>query len=371
LYTININTGAATLVGTITNAPCAMALAIDPAGQWLYAVDIVNDNLVKIDPATGAGTIVGPVGIDANFAQGMDFDDFTGTLYWAAFSSFGELRILDTTTGASTLVGAFPGDAQIDALAIKGLARGVCWLTLTPDNGSVPANSQVVVDAHFQASNSCPPLYGSQRATIQVVHDSVYSVTNPSVCFYRAFDDVPQGHPFDKYIHALGATGIPQGSGGNFNPSTNITRGEMARWLLLGRYGNTYAPPPCISSPFADVDCESTPNADWIVDLYNKGITGGCGPGLFCPNDPVKRNQMSVFLLKAKAPNPSSYTPPPCTGIFSDVPCPGTFANWIEALYNQGVTSGCGGGNFCPQNYVTRGQMSVFVVKNWTIPTCP
>jgi hypothetical protein len=271
------------------------------------------------------------------------------------------------------LVGAFPGGAEIDSLAIKSFAGGVCWLTLTPDNGSVPANSQVVVDAHFQASNSCPPLYGSQRATIQVVHNSAYSVTNPSVCFYGAFNDVPQGHPFDKYIHALGGAGITQGSGGNFNPSTNITRSVMARWLLLGRYGNTYAPPPCISSPFADVDCESTPNADWIVDLYNKGITGGCAtsPLRYCPNDPVKRQQMSVFLLKAKAPNPSSYTPPACTGIFGDVPCPSPFANWIEALYNQGVTSGCGGGNFCPQNYVTRGQMSVFVVKNWTIPTCP
>lgn len=371
LYTIDKNTGAATLIGTITNAPCAINLAIDPAGQWLYAVDIFNDNLVRIDPATAAGTVVGPVGINANYAQGMDFDDFTGTLYWAAYSSSGELRVLDTNTGASTLVGAFPGGAEIDALAIKSFAGGVCWLTLTPDTGSVPANNSVVVDAHFQATNTCPPLYGAQRASIKVVHDAAYPVTNPSVCFYRAFNDVPQGHQFDKYIHALGGAGITQGSGGNFQPAVNISRSVMARWLLLARYGNTYAPPPCTTSPFSDVDCENTPNADWIVDAFNKGITSGCGSGLYCPTSPVKRNQMSVFLLKAKAPNPSTYTPPPCTGIFNDVPCPGTFADWIEELYNQSVTSGCGGNNFCPGNYVTRGQMSVFVVKNWQIPTCP
>ncbi|MCX7896007.1 MAG: S-layer homology domain-containing protein, partial [Thermoanaerobaculum sp.] len=278
---------------------------------------------------------------------------------------------LDTTTGASTLVGAFPGGAEIDALAIRSFAGGVCWLTLTPNSGAVPANSTLNVNAQFQATTTCPPIYGMQRATILEADDDSYPVTNPSVCFYRAFNDVPQGHTFDKFIHALAGAQITQGSGGNFQPSQNMTRSTMARWLLLARYGNTYAPPPCLSSPFADVDCENTPNADWIVDLYNKGITGGCGGGNYCPNDPVKRQQMAVFLLKAKAANPTTYAPPPCTGIFADVPCPSTFANWIEELYNQGITSGCGGNNFCPNNFVTRGQMATFVVKNWNIPTCP
>lgn len=374
LYTVDKNTGATTQIGTITNAPIAINLAIDPAGQWLYTVDIAGDVLVRVDPATGAGTVVGPVGINASYAQGMDFDDLTGTLYWAAYNagiSAGELRVLDTTTGASTLVGALPGGNEVDAFAIKSFAGGVCWLTLTPDSGTVPANSQVLVDAHFQATTSCPPIYGMQRATILELDNDAYPVTNPSVCFYRAFNDVPQGYMFDKHIHALAGAQITQGAGGNFQPTVNITRSVMARWLLLARYGNTYAPPPCITSPFNDVDCESTPNADWIVDLYNKGITGGCGGGNFCPNDPVKRQQMAVFLLRAKAPNPTTYTPPPCQGIFGDVPCPSTFANWIEELYNQGVTTGCGGGNFCPNGFVIRGQMATFMVRNWSIPTCP
>ncbi|MGQ9496408.1 MAG: DUF4394 domain-containing protein [Thermoanaerobaculaceae bacterium] len=375
LYTIDKNTGAATLIGTITNTPCAINLAIDPAGQWLYAVDIVNDNLVKIDPSTAAGTIVGSVGIDASYAQGMDFDDFTGTLYWASFnysSSSGELRVIDTTTGASTLVGAFPGGAEIDALAIKTFSGGVCWLTLNPGTGAVPANSQVTVNADFQATNSCPPLYGSYRATISVVNDTAYPVTNPTVCFYRAFNDVPQGHMFDRFIHALAGGGITQGFAGNFDPATNIQRHVMARWLLKARYGSNYAPPSC-TGIFADVDCENTPNADFIEDLYNKGISGGCStnPLKFCPNDPVRRNEMAVFLLRAKAPNPTSYTPPACTSIFSDVTCPGPFANWIEELYHQGITSGCGGNNYCPADFVRRGEMSKFVVTTFSIPTCP
>jgi hypothetical protein len=147
----------------------------------------------------------------------------------------------------------------------------------------------------------------------------------------------------------------------------------MARWLLLGRYGNTYSPPPC-QGIFADVDCENTPNADWIEDLYNKGITSGCStnPLQYCPNDPVDRAQMAKFLLKAK--ELPGYTPPPCTGIFADVPCPGGFAvNWIEELYNRGITDGCNANPllYCPSSVVTRGQMSKFVVRNWSIPTCP
>jgi len=374
LYTIDPNSGAATVVGPITNAPCAIAVAINPAGD-MYVVDIVNDNLVKVDPATGAGTIVGALGINANYAQGMDFDDVSGTLYWAAYSSSGALRVIDTTTGASTLVGAFPGGAEVDALAVKSFAGGVCWLTLNPSSGSVPANSTVNVDAYFQvaADGSCPPIYGAQRGTIQVIHDDAYPVSNPTVCLYRAFNDVPSSNPFDKYIHAIAGAKITQGYLGNFNPATNMLRHLMARWLLLGRYGPTYSPPPCQGNIFADVDCESTPNADWIEDLYNKGITTGCAtnPLRYCPNDPVKRQQMAVFLIRAKVPNPATYTPPPCTGIFSDVPCPSFFADWIEELYNSGVTQGCGGTNFCPQQFTLKQQMSAFVQRNWSIPMCP
>jgi len=44
---------------------------------------------------------------------------------------------------------------------------------------------------------------------------------------------------------------------------------------------------------------------------------------------------MAVFLLKTRERDGSGYTyaPPPCTGIFNDVPCPSGFAvNWIEEV---------------------------------------
>ena len=56
-------------------------------------------------------------------------------------------------------------------------------------------------------------------------------------------------------------------------------------------------------------------------------------------------------------------SPAPATATFNDVPTTdGAFA-FIEALVAAGVTSGCGGGNYCPDNPVTRRQMAVFLSK--------
>jgi hypothetical protein len=99
----------------------------------------------------------------------------------------------------------------------------------------------------------------------------------------------------------------------------------------------------------------------FIEDIFHNGITGGCGAGIFCPTDPVTRAQMAVFLLKSK--HGKSFEPPACSGVFADVPCPSLFANWIEELAAEGITAGCGGGNYCPNDAVTRQQMAVFLLK--------
>jgi hypothetical protein len=54
---------------------------------------------------------------------------------------------------------------------------------------------------------------------------------------------------------------------------------------------------------------------------------------------------------------------PPGTASFGDVPTGHPFFQYIEALYKSGITGGCGAGNFCPDNPVTRGQMAVFLAK--------
>jgi S-layer homology domain len=100
----------------------------------------------------------------------------------------------------------------------------------------------------------------------------------------------------------------------------------------------------------------------FIEAIHNAGVTAGCGARLYCPDSATTRAQMAVFLLVAS--EGSAYAPPPCTGaLFGDVPCAGGgFDPWIEELARRGITAGCGGGNYCPGNPVTRAEMSVFLL---------
>ncbi len=178
-----------------------------------------------------------------------------------------------------------------------------------------------------------------------------------------SFTDVPTSQQFYAFIENIFHNGITGGCGaGIYCPSASVTRAQMAVFLLKAEHGPNYVPPPCTPGTFGDVACPSL-FADWIEQLSNEGITAGCGNGNYCPNNPVTREQMAVFLLKAKYG--SGYAPPACTPIFGDVPCPSQYANWIVELYNEGITGGCGGGNYCPTSPNTRGQMAVFLVKTF------
>ena len=178
----------------------------------------------------------------------------------------------------------------------------------------------------------------------------------------ESFTDVPVSQQFYKYIENLFHNEITGGCGaGIYCPSAFVTRAQMSVFLLKAKHGAAYVPPPC-TGLFPDVACPSQ-FADWIEQLSQEGITGGCGSGNFCPTAPVTRAQMAAFLLKAE--HGAGYVPPACAGIFSDVACPSLFANWIERLSAEGITGGCGAGIFCPDSANTRGQMAVFLVKTF------
>jgi hypothetical protein len=63
-------------------------------------------------------------------------------------------------------------------------------------------------------------------------------------------------------------------------------------------------------------------------------------------------------------------SPTPGTNTFGDVPVGHPFHRFVEAFARAGITGGCGGGNFCPNDPLTRGQMAVFMAValglHWT-----
>jgi hypothetical protein len=161
LYTIDITTGASTLVGELTGMPCAITIAISPDGD-MYGIDIVNDALFAIDKTNANATLIGSIGFNANYGQDADFDDATGILYYAAFNAdtfTDEIRTVDLTSGATTLVGQIgAGFAQIVGLAIE-TAGGPCaqpqdlpWLSLSPLAGTTPPAGSSPVTASIDGS---------------------------------------------------------------------------------------------------------------------------------------------------------------------------------------------------------------------------
>ncbi len=106
--------------------------------------------------------------------------------------------------------------------------------------------------------------------------------------------------------------------------------------------------------------------ADWIEQLADEGIAAGCGGGDFCPNAAVTRAQMAVFLLKSSL-GAGSFLPRRPEREFSDVPANAFAAAWIEELADRGVTSGCGGGKYCPSSSTTRAQMAAFLVTTFSL----
>jgi metallopeptidase family M12-like protein/IPT/TIG domain-containing protein/S-layer family protein len=129
-------------------------------------------------------------------------------------------------------------------------------------------------------------------------------VTNPSQsgatltnAFFYHFNDVPPANGFYSFINKLLTNAVTAGCGSNnYCPTSSVTRGQMAVFLLRSKDGSSYTPPACVTPIFGDVPC-SNGFAIWINELANRGITSGCGSGNYCPNNPVTRQQMAVFLV--------------------------------------------------------------------------
>lgn len=57
-------------------------------------------------------------------------------------------------------------------------------------------------------------------------------------------------------------------------------------------------------------------------------------------------------------------SPAPASATFADVPTSDFGFQYVEALVAAGVTGGCGVGKYCPDAFVTRRQMAIFIAKS-------
>ena len=78
--------------------------------------------------------------------------------------------------------------------------------------------------------------------------------------------------------------------------------------------------------------------------------------GVACVGSPLQVQKVRVAWTRQVSPAPGIAT-------FNDVPTGHPFFQFVEALAKSGITGGCGGGAYCVDQPLTRGQMAVFLAK--------
>ncbi len=315
----------------------------------------------------GGGAFRSPVSYLVSGTRGMASGDFDG-------NGFTDVALVDVRIGGGlgTLLNGALGARVRDVSVVVGSAGELQALTggfgpLTYQwrrNGVPLSDGGPISGATTPILTIDPATFADADSYDVVVTDSCGPVTSNAATLAVEFADVPVSSPFHDDIIAIATDGITGGcSGSDYCPTLPVRRDQMAAFLLKAEHGSAYTPPAC-AGIFTDVPCPS-PFADWIEQLSAEGVTSGCGTGIYCPSQSVTRAQMAVFLLKTS--EGSGYTPPPATGIFGDVPVGSFAADWIEDLYTRGITGGCSASPllYCPGNTVLRQQMATFLVRTF------
>ncbi len=178
------------------------------------------------------------------------------------------------------------------------------------------------------------------------------------------FDDVPSTNPFFHYINVLRQWSVTNGCSlttALYCPASNVTRAQMAVFLIHSIYGDTF---PFNSTPyFVDVPA-ADPNFPYIQKLRELGITTGCSATQFCPANTTTRGEVAVFVVRAKLKALFGDTfPYPPTSYFTDVAAADPIFPYVQKLRELGITNGCTVDSFCKDRTLTREEMSVFLVR--------
>jgi len=145
----------------------------------------------------------------------------------------------------------------------------------------------------------------------------------------------------DEPTYGLTVTLYEFCAGVGFDPPITTLVGELS---TLGASGYTYDSTPLYGYPVRNRDCGYSVRVKFI-------------PGdVTCKNQQIEFHKLALLWHR-------QVEAPPVTATFSDVPPDHPFYQFIEALAKSGITGGCGGGNFCPSQPLTRGQMAVFLAK--------
>jgi hypothetical protein len=153
-----------------------------------------------------------------------------------------------------------------------------------------------------------------------------------------------------------------------FCPDLYASRAQAANMIITALLGDNFS---YQQAPyFTDVPV-SHPFFKYIQKMKELGITAGCTPTAFCPNDSITRGQMATFIIRAKlrASNSELVQPAyPASAFFNDVSSFHMFYPYIQKMKNLGLTSGCTVTDYCPEGTTTRGELAAFISRTLYVP---
>ena len=163
------------------------------------------------------------------------------------------------------------------------------------------------------------------------------------------FTDISDS-PHRNEIVALYKAGITKGCTSTwFCPRGRVLRDQLASFL------DRVLDPPATNADYFDDD-DGNLHEGAINRLAAAGITTGCAARRYCPDDPVRRDQMASFLRRA-------FDLSPAQGDFFSDDAGNLHEKAINAAAKADITSGCSATRYCPGRYVTREQMAAFLVR--------
>lgn len=187
--------------------------------------------------------------------------------------------------------------------------------------------------------NPYPYLVAAERDSARVSYSGIFR------------DDDSSLHEQD--IDALYQAGITKGCNLEFDycPEREITRGEMAAFIARA------------------LNLESTTGVNHYSDqaghyfeveidkVVTAGIGFGCTESQYCPDRPLRRDEMAEMLVRA-----FGYSNPESRDFFvDDENTP--FESSINSLAGAGVTLGCSATEYCPDRVLSRAEMASFFVR--------
>ncbi|MCY4370430.1 MAG: D-alanyl-D-alanine carboxypeptidase [bacterium] len=176
----------------------------------------------------------------------------------------------------------------------------------------------------------------------------------------RKFIDTP-GNTHEAALDTLETRGILAGT--ECAPDHVCPDEPIERWTMavwLVRANDRWTPSGVEATRFADVDADAW-WAPYVERLASLRVTIGCTdrPLRYCPDDPVTRAQMASFLVRLLDLDPA-----PSAGFTDTAGNPHEVA--IDALAAAGLTDGCRSNplSYCPAQPVSRAQMATFIARS-------